>query len=146
MRQSTVNRSHYEGTWSAGFHDGYGTETYVDGGTYQGQWLRGTRHGYGIRKSSSYGTAAKYRSRSHTNASMNSLRSGRAQEEYAEDEGQGGSELSPFRPGRRRSFRGSREPGRLRPPSQFERAPTEATKSFREEFSCKKDYFDRVEN
>lgn len=70
MRQSTVNRSRYEGTWSAGFHDGYGTETYVDGGTYQGQWLRGTRHGYGIRKSSSYGSAVKDRSRSRMTTSI----------------------------------------------------------------------------
>lgn len=33
------------------------------------------RHGYGIRKSAPYGVAAKFRSRSHTNASLTSLRS-----------------------------------------------------------------------
>uniref|UniRef100_A0A0M3HMV9 Junctophilin-3 n=1 Tax=Ascaris lumbricoides TaxID=6252 RepID=A0A0M3HMV9_ASCLU len=74
-RQSMTSQARYQGTWSAGFHDGYGTETYVDGGTYQGQWLRGMRHGYGIRKSAPYGVAAKFRSRSHTNASLTSLRS-----------------------------------------------------------------------
>ncbi|CAI4221291.1 unnamed protein product [Auanema sp. JU1783] len=87
VRQSTVNQSRYQGTWSAGYHDGYGTEIYVDGGHYQGQWLRGTRHGYGTRKSSSYGTAAKFRSRSQTHASMSSLRSGRCEEEMTDDEG-----------------------------------------------------------
>ncbi|KHN77850.1 Junctophilin-3 [Toxocara canis] len=87
-RQSMTSQARYQGTWSAGFHDGYGTETYVDGGTYQGQWLRGMRHGYGIRKSAPYGVAAKFRSRSHTNASLTSLRSENCdeQDEKAEEE------------------------------------------------------------
>lgn len=70
------------GTWSNGLHDGYGTETYVDGGTYKGQWQRGLRHGYGIRTSAPYSVAAKYyRSRSQMNASLTSLRSDLAAEE-----------------------------------------------------------------
>ncbi|EJD76031.1 junctophilin [Loa loa] len=80
-RLSMTSQAKYQGTWSAGFHDGYGTETYVDGGSYQGQWLRGMRHGYGIRKSAQHGVAAKFRSRSRTNASLTSLRS-----EYGEGE------------------------------------------------------------
>ncbi|KAM3721409.1 Junctophilin-3 [Dirofilaria immitis] len=80
-RLSMTSQARYQGTWSAGFHDGYGTETYVDGGAYQGQWLRGMRHGYGIRKSAQHNIAAKFRSRSCTNASLTSLRS-----EYGEDE------------------------------------------------------------
>lgn len=39
------------------------------------------RHGYGIRKSAQHGVAAKFRSRSRTNASLTSLRS-----EYGEGE------------------------------------------------------------
>ncbi|VDN07058.1 unnamed protein product [Thelazia callipaeda] len=80
-RQSMTSQARYQGTWSSGFHDGYGTEIYVDGGAYQGQWLRGMRHGYGIRKSAQHGVAAKFRSRSRTNASLTSLRS-----EYGESE------------------------------------------------------------
>ncbi|VDP13728.1 unnamed protein product [Onchocerca flexuosa] len=80
-RLSMTSQAKYQGTWSAGFHDGYGTEIYVDGGTYQGQWLRGMRHGYGIRKSVQHSVAAKFRSRSRTNASLTSLRS-----EYGENE------------------------------------------------------------
>ncbi|VDN82797.1 unnamed protein product [Brugia pahangi] len=101
-RLSITSQARYQGTWSAGFHDGYGTETYVDGGkvkeraksdislvwnqlvhsgAYQGQWLRGMRHGYGIRKSAQHSVAAKFRSRSRTNASLTSLRS-----EYGEGE------------------------------------------------------------
>ncbi|CAG9537737.1 unnamed protein product [Cercopithifilaria johnstoni] len=80
-RLSMTSQARYQGTWSAGFHDGYGTETYVDGGAYQGQWLRGMRHGYGIRKSAQHSIAAKFRSRSRTNASLTSLRS-----EYGESE------------------------------------------------------------
>lgn len=64
------------GTWSAGFNDGYGTETYPDGGTYVGQWQRSMRHGYGIRRSAPYGAALKQRPRSsQRNASLSSLRS-----------------------------------------------------------------------
>uniref|UniRef100_A0AC35U007 Anoctamin n=1 Tax=Rhabditophanes sp. KR3021 TaxID=114890 RepID=A0AC35U007_9BILA len=84
QRKSLVSEANYLGTWSSGFHDGYGTETYCDGGTYQGHWLRGMRHGYGIRKSAAYGTAMKFRSRSHTNASLTSLRS-----DYGPDEEDG---------------------------------------------------------
>ena len=29
--------------------DGYGVETYADGGFYIGQWYRGMRQGYGVR-------------------------------------------------------------------------------------------------
>lgn len=50
-------------------------------GSYQGQWLRGMRHGYGVRKSAAFGQAAKWRAKSATNASLTSLRSGRAEEE-----------------------------------------------------------------
>ena len=67
--------AHYLGTWTAGFNDGYGTETYPDGGTYVGQWQRSMRHGYGIRRSAAYGTALKQRPRSERNASLSSLRS-----------------------------------------------------------------------
>uniref|UniRef100_A0A914C7F9 Junctophilin n=1 Tax=Acrobeloides nanus TaxID=290746 RepID=A0A914C7F9_9BILA len=88
-RQSANSQANYMGTWSAGLHDGYGTETYVDGGTYRGQWLRGMRHGYGIRKSASYGVAAKFRSRSQTNASLTSLRS-----DFGDDENHEGGEKS----------------------------------------------------
>ena len=51
-------RAKYEGTWENGLQDGYGTETYADGGIYQGQWTGGMRHGYGIRQSVPYGLAA----------------------------------------------------------------------------------------
>ncbi|KAK6042173.1 MORN repeat protein [Cooperia oncophora] len=67
-------------------HDGYGTEIYVDGGNYQGQWLRGLRHGYGTRRSATHGQAAKLRPKSHTHASLTSLRSGRGDEENEDDE------------------------------------------------------------
>ena len=46
------------GTWQNGLQDGYGTETYADGGVYQGQWTGGMRHGYGVRQSVPYGLAA----------------------------------------------------------------------------------------
>ncbi|KAF1768595.1 hypothetical protein GCK72_000407 [Caenorhabditis remanei] len=85
VRQSANSQARYQGTWSAGFHDGYGTEIYVDSGSYQGQWLRGMRHGYGIRKSTTYANAAKFRSKSQTHASLTSLRSGRVEEENAEE-------------------------------------------------------------
>ncbi|CAI5440407.1 unnamed protein product [Caenorhabditis angaria] len=85
VRQSANSQARYQGTWSAGFHDGYGTEIYVDGGNYQGQWLRGMRHGYGIRKSTTYGNAAKFRSKSQTHASLTSLRSGRMDEENGDE-------------------------------------------------------------
>ncbi|VDN43811.1 unnamed protein product, partial [Gongylonema pulchrum] len=85
QRQSMTSQARYQGTWSAGFHDGYGTETYVDGGSYQGQWLRGMRHGYGVRKSAQYGVAAKFRSRSRTNASLTSLRSEYGEEDESEE-------------------------------------------------------------
>lgn len=45
----------YEGTWANGLQDGYGCETYSNGGYYQGQMCRGLRHGYGVRKSAPYG-------------------------------------------------------------------------------------------
>lgn len=45
----------YEGTWANGLQDGYGCETYANGGYYQGQMCRGLRHGYGVRKSAPYG-------------------------------------------------------------------------------------------
>ena len=32
VRQSTVSMARYEGTWAAGLQDGYGSETYADGG------------------------------------------------------------------------------------------------------------------
>uniref|UniRef100_A0A914XT43 Junctophilin n=1 Tax=Panagrolaimus superbus TaxID=310955 RepID=A0A914XT43_9BILA len=68
--------ANYMGTWSAGFNDGYGTETYPDGGTYVGQWQRSMRHGYGIRRSAAYHTALKQKPRSsQRNASLSSLRS-----------------------------------------------------------------------
>ncbi|CAI2312865.1 unnamed protein product [Caenorhabditis sp. 36 PRJEB53466] len=85
VRQSANSQARYQGTWSAGFHDGYGTEIYVDSGSYQGQWLRGMRHGYGVRKSATYVAAAKFRSKSQTHASLTSLRSGRVEEENAEE-------------------------------------------------------------
>lgn len=85
VRQSANSQARYQGTWSAGFHDGYGTEIYVDTGSYQGQWLRGMRHGYGIRRSTTYANAAKFRSKSQTHASLTSLRSGRVEEENAEE-------------------------------------------------------------
>uniref|UniRef100_A0A1I8ETX9 Junctophilin n=1 Tax=Wuchereria bancrofti TaxID=6293 RepID=A0A1I8ETX9_WUCBA len=66
-RLSITSQARYQGTWSAG--------------AYQGQWLRGMRHGYGIRKSAQHSVAAKFRSRSRTNASLTSLRS-----EYGEGE------------------------------------------------------------
>uniref|UniRef100_A0A0N5A4W4 Junctophilin n=1 Tax=Parastrongyloides trichosuri TaxID=131310 RepID=A0A0N5A4W4_PARTI len=87
QRKSLNSPANYLGTWSSGFHDGYGTETYVDGGSYQGQWQRGMRYGYGIRKSAAFGVAVKFRSRSHTNASMTSLRS-----DYGEEEENKGKE------------------------------------------------------
>ncbi|CAD5209724.1 unnamed protein product [Bursaphelenchus xylophilus] len=84
LRQSRHSKANYLGTWFGGLHDGYGTETYADGGTYKGQWLRGMRHGYGIRTSAPYAVAAKYRARSHTNASFTSLRSDIGPEETSD--------------------------------------------------------------
>ncbi|XP_075998484.1 junctophilin-3 isoform X2 [Genypterus blacodes] len=74
MRESTGTSGKYEGTWNNGLQDGYGTETYSDGGTFQGQWVGGMRHGYGVRQSVPYGMAAVIRSPLRT--SINSLRSG----------------------------------------------------------------------
>ncbi|XP_078256995.1 junctophilin-3 isoform X2 [Rhinoraja longicauda] len=73
VRESIGTRAKYEGTWNNGLQDGYGTETYRDGGTYQGQWVGGMRHGYGFRQSVPYGMAAVIRSPLRT--SINSLRS-----------------------------------------------------------------------
>ncbi|XP_062856377.1 junctophilin-3 [Trichomycterus rosablanca] len=73
VRESTGASGKYEGTWNNGLQDGYGTETYSDGGTYQGQWVGGMRHGYGVRQSVPYGMAAVIRSPLRT--SINSLRS-----------------------------------------------------------------------
>ncbi|KAM7413966.1 hypothetical protein PAMA_018993 [Pampus argenteus] len=74
LRESTGTSGKYEGTWNNGLQDGYGTETYSDGGTFQGQWVGGMRHGYGVRQSVPYGMAAVIRSPLRT--SINSLRSG----------------------------------------------------------------------
>ncbi|XP_052131359.1 junctophilin-3-like [Frankliniella occidentalis] len=76
VRQSAASLAKYEGTWASGLQDGYGSETYADGGTYQGQWLRGMRHGYGVRASAPFGQASHYRpQKSQLRASMSSLRS-----------------------------------------------------------------------
>jgi junctophilin len=32
LRQAVNSQAKYQGTWSSGLHDGYGTETYADGG------------------------------------------------------------------------------------------------------------------
>uniref|UniRef100_UPI0037E77564 junctophilin-3 isoform X2 n=1 Tax=Semicossyphus pulcher TaxID=241346 RepID=UPI0037E77564 len=74
LRESMGTSGKYEGTWNNGLQDGYGTETYSDGGTFQGQWVGGMRHGYGVRQSVPYGMAAVIRSPLRT--SINSLRSG----------------------------------------------------------------------
>ncbi|XP_028304689.1 junctophilin-3 [Gouania willdenowi] len=74
LRESTGTSGKYEGTWNNGLQDGYGTETYSDGGTFQGEWVGGMRHGYGVRQSVPYGMAAVIRSPLRT--SINSLRSG----------------------------------------------------------------------
>lgn len=63
----------YEGTWQSGLQDGYGTETYADGGTYQGQFGNGIREGYGVRQSVPYGMAAAVKNPLRT--SLTSLRS-----------------------------------------------------------------------
>lgn len=34
MRQSATSTAKYEGTWANGLQDGYGSETYADGGDY----------------------------------------------------------------------------------------------------------------
>ncbi|XP_036340549.1 junctophilin-3-like [Rhagoletis pomonella] len=57
-----------------GYQDGYGCETYADGGKYQGQWQEGKRHGYGIRISAPFGLASHHR-RKDMHSSLNSLRS-----------------------------------------------------------------------
>lgn len=57
VRLSTSSRAKYEGSWQSGLQEGWGTETYADGGTYQGQWKNGMRHGLGIRQSVPYGLA-----------------------------------------------------------------------------------------
>ncbi|XP_053960448.1 junctophilin-1-like [Anastrepha ludens] len=74
IRESTVSTARYEGTWNMGYQDGYGCETYADGGKYQGQWQEGKRHGYGIRTSAPFGLASHYR-RKDIHSSLNSLRS-----------------------------------------------------------------------
>jgi hypothetical protein len=35
VRQSATSNAKYEGTWANGLQDGYGSETYADGGEYQ---------------------------------------------------------------------------------------------------------------
>lgn len=75
VRQSLTSTAKYDGTWANGLQDGYGSETYADGGTYQGQWLRGLRHGYGVRTSAAFGMASRFRPKS-VRSSMTSLRSG----------------------------------------------------------------------
>uniref|UniRef100_A0A182MSZ2 Junctophilin n=1 Tax=Anopheles culicifacies TaxID=139723 RepID=A0A182MSZ2_9DIPT len=74
VRQSVSSTAKYEGTWANGLQDGYGSETYADGGSYQGQWQRGMRHGYGVRTSAPFGMAARFRPKS-VRVSMTSLRS-----------------------------------------------------------------------
>uniref|UniRef100_A0A1A9W003 Junctophilin n=1 Tax=Glossina brevipalpis TaxID=37001 RepID=A0A1A9W003_9MUSC len=74
VRESTVSTARYEGTWNLGYQDGYGCETYADGGKYQGQWQEGKRHGYGIRTSAPFGLASHHR-RKDIHASLSSLRS-----------------------------------------------------------------------
>ena len=34
VRQAVVSNAKYEGTWANGLQDGYGSETYADGGQY----------------------------------------------------------------------------------------------------------------
>ena len=60
------------GTWQNGLQDGYGTETYADGGVYQGQWMGGMRQGFGVRQSVPYGLAAVVNNEMRAN-SMTSL-------------------------------------------------------------------------
>lgn len=55
VKASSNSAVKYEGTWANGLQDGYGSETYSDGGYYQGQMCRGLRHGFGVRKSAPYG-------------------------------------------------------------------------------------------
>jgi junctophilin len=74
MRCSEVSGAKYEGTWANGLQDGYGSESYADGGTFFGQMSQGMRNGYGIRKSVSYGVASRYRSKDIKD-SLTSLRS-----------------------------------------------------------------------
>ncbi|CAL1290189.1 unnamed protein product [Larinioides sclopetarius] len=64
VRQSVASTAKYNGTWAGGLQDGYGSETYADGGTFQGQWAKGMRHGYGVRSSAPFGLAAHNRRRS----------------------------------------------------------------------------------
>ncbi|XP_055382071.1 junctophilin-1-like [Condylostylus longicornis] len=73
VRQSTTSTAKYEGTWANGLQDGYGSETYADGGSYQGQWQEGKRHGYGVRTSAPYGLASHYRPKTAMHTSMSSL-------------------------------------------------------------------------
>ncbi|KAJ6648450.1 Junctophilin-3 [Pseudolycoriella hygida] len=74
VRQSATSTAKYEGTWAGGLQDGYGSETYADGGSYQGQWQGGKRHGYGVRTSAPFGLASHYRPKT-IQTSMTSLRS-----------------------------------------------------------------------
>ncbi|KAF8367175.1 jph-1 [Pristionchus pacificus] len=85
VRSSMTSQARYAGTWSANYHDGYGTEVYVDGGMYQGQWLRGMRHGFGVRKSAVHSTAARLR-RANNHVSLTSLRSGQLDMNNDEEE------------------------------------------------------------
>ncbi|XP_055905208.1 junctophilin-1 isoform X2 [Eupeodes corollae] len=94
VRQSTISTAKYEGTWNVGFQDGYGCETYADGGTYQGQWQEGKRHGYGIRTSAPFGMASHYRPK-NIHASMSSLRSN----ENADPSGKGNNKSEEIRGG-----------------------------------------------
>ncbi|XP_055848889.1 junctophilin-1 [Episyrphus balteatus] len=94
VRQSTISTAKYEGTWNVGFQDGYGCETYADGGTYQGQWQEGKRHGYGIRTSAPFGMASHYRPK-NIHASMSSLRSN----ENADPGGKGNNKSEEIRGG-----------------------------------------------
>ncbi len=71
------SRAKFEGTWENGLQDGYGTETYADGGVYQGQWMGGMRHGYGVRQRVPYGIAAtvSHELRSNSLTSINTEKS-----------------------------------------------------------------------
>ena len=46
VRQSTTTPAKYEGTWANGLQDGYGSETYADGGERLGRGRR--RDGFNL--------------------------------------------------------------------------------------------------
>jgi hypothetical protein len=54
VRQSTTTLAKYEGTWANGLQDGYGSETYADGGKKDNSQYLLTLSFVGLKKSDKF--------------------------------------------------------------------------------------------